>query len=245
MEMNTEDEDQSLGSALYADCLLQPESTVAGTECCRAEIYQQAGILADSQYDGIVPSTYDVMIKKSRYMSTSAITGQPLGLPLSEITVFKQKSWKWTATDPDRKQKAWDSGLNYFQFADTTSIHWPAMRTVYRYDTSVLVSAVFTDAVIYAKHLARYNWARYAGVELDFNTLKARAASDLSNDLSAMLNGLYKYSVEFSQSEEEAKIGYISHATIRLWGNAQQRVWKIDIECYRNGYDPDSSSEEA
>lgn len=181
------------------------------------------------------------MTKKSQFLSTTSVTGQPLGLPQSEISVFK--SWNWAASDPDRKQRSWDSGLNYFQYFDQTGIHWPAMRTVYRYDTSVLVSAMYTDIIVFAKHIARYNWSRFAGVELDFNTLKTRATTAVTNDLSAMLNGMYKFSVEFSQSAEEAKIGYISHATISIWGNPQQRVWEIDIMCYRNGYDPNSTEE--
>ena len=236
---NTKAEDLSTGSALYAKCLLQPESIVKGTEVCRAEIYQQAGYLAAGLYKGIVPSTYDIMGKKSLYASTQRITGMPAGLPSSEIDVFKQ--WNWTPCDADLKQKSWDSGLNYFQHFDMTGIHWPAMRTVYRYDTSVLSSAAFTDAVVYTKHIARYNWSKYAGIELEFSAFKNRATSDLTADLAYMLNGTYGSSVEFTQSEEEAKIGYISHAIITLVGHPQQRVWKIDIECNRSGY---SNSEE-
>lgn len=238
---NTKAEDLSMGSALYAKCLLQPESTVKGTECCRAEIYQQAGYLADSTYRGIIPSTYDIMIKKSRYLSTQSVTGQAAGLPNAAITVFKE--WNWTPCDSDHKQKSWDSGLNYFQYYDMTSVHWPAMRTVYRYDTSVLTSALFTDVVVFTKHIARYNWSRFAGVELEFNILASRAQASLNNDLAAMLNGKFNFAVAFTQSEEEAKIGYISHAIIQLWGNPQQRIWKIDIECYRNGYDPTTAQE--
>jgi hypothetical protein len=111
------------------------------------------------------------------------------------------------------------------------------MRTVYRYDTSVLSSAAFSDAVVYTKHIARYNWSKYAGIELEFNVFKNKAISDLSTDLTYMLNGMYGCSVDFTQSEEEAKIGYISHAIITLVGHPQQRVWKIDIECNRSGYD--------
>ena len=231
---NTKAEDLSTGSALYAKCLLQPESVIKGTEVCRAEIYQQAGYLATGTYKGIVPATYDIMGKKSQYASTQRITGIPAGLPSSEIDVFKQ--WNWTPCDADVKQKSWDSGLNYFQHFDMTGVHWPAMRTVYRYDTSVLSSASFTDAVVYTKHIARYNWSKYAGVEVDFNSIKSRATADLTADLSYMLNGTYGSSVVFEQSEEEAKIGYISHAIITLVGHPQQRVWKIDIECNRSGY---------
>lgn len=182
------------------------------------------------------------MLKKSQYQSTTAITGQAAGLPNAAIDTFNE--WNWAASDPDRKQQSWDSGLNYIQYYDQTGIHWPAMRTVYRYDTSVLTSALYTDVVVYCKHILRYNWARYAGVELPFETLSARATTSVTNDLSAMLNGMFQFDVTFSQSEEEAAIGYIAHCTIRLWGNPQQRVWKIDIECYRNGYSPDNAAEE-
>lgn len=176
-------------------------------------------------------------MKKSRFLSTTTITGQAAGLPYSEITVFKD--WNWTPCQADHKQKSWDSGLNYFQYYDMTSVHWPAMRTVYRYDTSVLSNALFTDVVVFCKHIARYNWSRFAGVEMEFNRLAARATAALSNDLNAMLNGFYRFDVAFNQSEEEAKIGYISHCTINLWGVPQQRVWKIDIVCGREGYNPD------
>ena len=233
---NTKAEDLSTGSALYARCLLNPESTIKGTECCRAEVYQQAGYLANSTYKGIIPSTLDVCAKKSLYNSTEVITGTPTGLPRSEISVFKE--WNWTPCDADHKQRSWDNGLNYFQHYDMTSVHWPAMRSVYRYDTSVLSSAHFTDAVVFVKHIVRRNWSEFAGVELPFEVLKARAESAVMGDLAYSLNGFYKAEVEFSQSEEEAKIGYISHCTIKLWGNPQQRIWKIDVECYRNGFDP-------
>lgn len=239
--MNTKAEDLSAGASLYAECLLQPESIIKGTECFRAEIYQQCGYLADSSYRGIVPTTYDIMMKKSRWMSSTSVTGQPAGLPNSQISVFKE--WNWTPCDADHKQRSWDSGLNYFQHYDMTGIHWPAMRTVYRYDTSVLMNATFSDVIVFAKHLARYNWSRYVGMELPFTMLATRATSSLTNDLSAMINGMYNFSVEFSQSEEEAKIGYISHATVKIWGNPQQRVWEIDFECYRNGYDSSSTTE--
>ena len=46
----------------------------------------------------------------------------------------------------------------------------------------------------------------------------------------------YTYDVSFTQSEEEAKIGYIAHCTITLTAPAQSRVWVIDIVCNRDGY---------
>ena len=239
--MNTKAEDLSAGSSLYASCLLQPESVLKGTECFRAEIYQHAGYLADSAYRGIIPFTLDAMLKKSQFQSTTSITGNPGGLPNSAVTRFK--TYNWTASEADHKQRSWDSGLNYVQHYDMSNIHYPAIRTVYRYDTSVLTSATFTDAIIYIKHLVRYNWARFAGIEAKFEIVASRAESALTLDINSMLGGMYNFTVVFSQTEEEARLGYKSHATVQIWGNPQQRVWEVDIETYRNGYDVNQEQE--
>jgi len=231
---NTLAEDYSTGSYLFGRCALQPESVIKGTECCRAEIYMQSGYLATGNYRGFLPATLDILMKKSLIASTGRLTGLIGGLPTSEISLFK--TWNWTPTDADVKQRSWDSGLNYFQYYDMTSVHWPALRSVYRYDTSVLSSANFTDAVVYAKHIVRYNWSRFTGREEDFDIIASEATEALSTDLRYMLNGKYDVEVEFTQSEEEAKIGYIAHAIVKLTGKPQQRVWVVDIVCYRSGY---------
>lgn len=231
---NTKAEDYSLGSTLFAKCLLQPESVEKGTECCRASIVQQAGYLANDTSGDIIPFTYDLMLKKSLYESTTSITGMPAGLPNSAIETFKE--WNWMPCDADHKQRSWDSGLNYAQYYDMTSIHWPALRSVYRYDTSVLSSDFFTDAVIFVKHIVRYQWSVYAGVEMNWARFQSLAAKSISDNISAALNGYIESSVVLSQNEEEAALGYVSHVTVTLIGNPQQRVWDIDIVCRRNGY---------
>lgn len=231
---NTQAEDYSAGSALFAKALLQPESTVKGTECFRVDIYQQSIHLNDLAYRKFVPMTYDIMLKKSRYASTPTVTGQPAGLPASEITIAK--SVNWTPSEPDLKQKSWDSGLNYAQYFDMTGIHWPAMRTVYKYDTSVLSNSLFADVVVYIKQLARYNWSRFTGIEGPFSSIKAAAETALSNDINGLTGGRYACTVTYDQTEEEAKIGYISHCDIDIVGDPQTRIFKYNINCYRSGY---------
>jgi len=237
--MNIKDEDMSVGASLHAACILQPESQVFGTEVCRAEIYQQAGYLNDSTiYDGILPATLDALAKRCRWQSRGFIEGMPKGIPGSEVTMFRE--WNWTPSKPEHKQKSWDTGLNYFQYYDMTRVHYADIRSVYRYDTSVLSSAIFTDAVVYAKHVVRYNWSILSGLEIPFARLAERAKTNVLNDMLTMLNNMYGVDVEFYQTAEEAKIGYISHAKVKLIGYAPNRVWIVDIQCYRDGYTPEA-----
>ncbi len=233
---NTKAEDYSTGMSLYASALLQPESMEKGTECCRVTICMHAGKVADTNFDVIIPFTYDLAVKKSLYLSTQAISGQPTGLPNSAVTGFYE--WNWDASDPDTKQQSWECGLNYVQSYDMQGIHWPALRSVYRYETSVLSSDFFTDAVVFCKQIARFQWAKFAGMEMDFSRYASIASKSVQDAITAMLGGQLTASAALTQTPEQRKIGYESTLTITLLGNAQQRIWSVDLICRRNGYDP-------
>ena len=235
---NTKAEDLSTGMSLYSSALLQPESMEKGTECCRVTICMHAGKVADTIYDAIVPFTYDIALKKALYLSTEAIAGQPTGLPNSAITVFRE--FNWSASDADLKQQSWESGLNYIQNYDMTGVHWPAIRSVYRYETSVLSSDFFTDAIVFIKHIVRFQWAKYVGMEMEFSRYASIVSKSVQDELTAMLNGALTATASLTQTAEQAKIGYESTLSITLLGNAQQRIWSVDINCKRAGYNSEA-----
>jgi len=240
--MNTMDEDLSVGESLHSSALLQPESMLWGTQCCRAEIYQQVGILNDTtRYAGMLPFTLDICSKRTLFQSKTYMDGMPKGLPDSAVTMFDVASVNWYPYDPTQKQLAWDTGLNWTQYYDSKRIHYADLRTVYAYDTSVLSSAIYTDVIIYAKQIIRQNWAFHAGRELPFAQLAALATKTTLLDMQAMLNGIYGVAIRFYQTEEEANIGYITHCECKLIGNPSDRIWITDILCYRDGYNMGAS----
>lgn len=237
---NTADEDMSMQAALQAYAALSPESVLFGVGCCRAVICPQAGYLNNTaRSDGLLPFTLDMLIKRCSVHNSTHIKGIPKGLPASGIDIFRE--WNWTPSSPTVKQKSWDLGGNYAQYYDMHRIHRPDSRTVYTSDTSVLSSDYFTDAVVYTKHIARYQWAVHVGLELPFSRLAEKIKSSVLNDVQTMLNGTYGVSVRVYQTDEERKIGYITHVEIKLIGYASNRIWLVDIPCYRDGYDPEEA----
>ena len=58
---------------------------------------------------------------------------------------------------------AWDKGLNYCQSADMTRIFYPALRTVYLADSSILTDQWFVDALVYTKHVIPFSWSTHVG----------------------------------------------------------------------------------
>jgi hypothetical protein len=229
--LNDQATDESIGSALRARALLIPESIVKGTECFRAIIFQQAGYVNGSLYAGIVPSTLWYAKQLALYHNTTVMKGAPEGLPNSEIDIFKE--WNWTPSADAMKERSWNTGLNYFQYFNMTQLHYASLRTVYRYDTSVLTIDDFSNAIIYTKHEVRQVWAIYAGVTLPAGVLRSQITDTLSKRLDRLYNGRYTFVVTVYQTEEEATLGYVHHVRIALSSPANNRVWDVDIVCTR------------
>lgn len=229
---NTRATDEENGQFLRARALLQRESITNGTDCCRCSIYPQAGILADGSYTGVVPFTFWSAMKHAMYGNTTRLSAQePRGLPHAANEYFK--AYNWLNFDEGGQARVWDAGLNYCQAADMARIFYPALRTVYRADTSVLTDQWFVDAVIYTKHVVRQAWATHVGRNDKSAVLNNALQTYLSNALTNLYNGKYMFDVSVTQTEEERKLGYVRHALIRIYSPSTFRVLEVDVEVNR------------
>ena len=89
------------------------------------------------------------------------------------------------------------------------------------------------------KHIVRRSWAVHVGLTKSFPILKQLIEVDLSGRLNDMIRGKYTTEVIVYQTDEERKIGFIDHVLIKITSPATSRVWKVDIECHREGYTPE------
>lgn len=226
-EINDESEDQSIGLYLRTRALLQVESILKGTQCCRCGIYAHCGKVYDTRVTGWVPTTLDILSKRCRYQSTSYMKGEPKGRPYSEVTLFK--SLTWTAYDEDNKALFWDSGINYIQHYDRTGYFWPDLRTVYTSDTSVLSEWSFVDAIVYTKHKIRQAWTIFTGSTAPVTSLYTAIENRINDYLYEAFGTRYPLTVSAWRTEQDAKLGYICRVTIKLTGRTGSRVWDAEI----------------
>lgn len=240
--LNDQMTDESNGEALRSRALLMRESVLKGTDCCRCAIYAHAGFLADGVYSDPMPFTYWSAMKHARFGNLPYMnTTEPRGWPQSYNEFFKVSSVNWINYDPEGQSRVWDSGINYVQWADMTRIFYPALRTVYRAETSVLVDQWFVDAVVYTKHVVRNAWGRFSGRNDKSAVLQQAIKEYLDTELSYLYNGKYDFEVSVYQTAEEQRIGYIQHVLIRLTSPATMRVLDVDIEVNREGYESEES----
>lgn len=246
IQMNDQMTDESNGEALRSRALLMRESVLKGTDCCRCAIYAHTGFLADGVYSEPMPFTYWSAMKHAMYGNLPYMnTTEPRGWPQSYNEYFKVSSVNWINYDPEGQSRVWDTGINYVQWADMSRIFYPALRTVYRAETSVLVDQWFVDAVVYTKHVVRKAWGKFSGRNDKVAVLQQGIKEYLDTELSYLYNGKYDFEVSVYQTAEEQRIGYIQHVLIRLTSPATMRVLDVDIEVNREGYNPEETTAEA
>lgn len=232
---NTALEDKQAGDVLKTYAIGKKESILMGTEACRITLVMQVGrtLIGDKRW---APLTLWHAVKKAAYQNRDFLSREPKGLPYSAVEMFSE--FNWVPSSEDVKSENWDDALNYCQYYSMTGVHYASVRSCYKYDTSVLVDDIFTDAIIYTKHIVRQYWAKYAGVTLPAAILQAQITNDLTKALGHLYNNKYVFTITVFQTEEEKKIGYIQHVQVSITAPATNRVWIVDIICNRENFNP-------
>ena len=241
IKLNDQAKDLQDGMVLRERAMLMRESVLKGTECMRASIYTQAGKPVAATWTKPVPFSFWSAMQHAKYGNTDQMSLQePRGLPYSYNEMFK--SWNWTNYSELLKEKTWNAGLNYCQYADMTRIFYPALRTVYREETSVLTDQWVVDALVYTKHECRKAWARFSGRNDKQAVLEAAIKNYLEEKLAYLYNGKYDFVVTVYKTEEEQKLGYVEHVKLKLIFPATLRVINFDIEVNREGFEQESEA---
>lgn len=224
----TQNQDQSAGEAIRAHALLYPESTLYGTECARAAVYLQTGILATPQGSvNRAVTVLDRMIKRCMYDCGTYQTGTPKGRPNSEITTFKSLSYS-SATDTVY-QLNWTSGLNRARYCTRTKMFYPDLRTVYPDETGILSDDVFKDQLIYIKRIVRAQWTIYAGVNTERSKLHDIISKSIKDAIDYAFNNTLTVTVSVDETLADQARGFSSTVTVSVLGNMPLRVWNVIV----------------
>ena len=158
-------EETGITRALSEYARSYPESEIFGTGACRANVIMQCGTIIGSSYRGKVPMTYELAIKRARFM------GQPNGEMRTgygyDQEGLKQLEYVKHVSNPFMpyvtREKNWTNGATWAQFYDTRRMFFPAVRTVYRDETSVLVSDINMLIATDLEKVCFRTWRRLVG----------------------------------------------------------------------------------
>jgi hypothetical protein len=228
---NNKNADYSSGSYLASSLLLQPESVISGTGCCRGEIYAHVSLLNDtSRFSDYVSPTLEVLQQICTYQCTTKLMGAAQASPAANLVLLNPEKFPWYLDNNTDHELYWNAGINYVQWCSQVDVFFPSRRTVHQWDTSLLSDSLFVDVLVQCKRIVREQWTRFTGIStVPLTSLFASIKRAIESAFYDRVPSGFTLSAEIYQTEAEREDGTMTHATIHLYGQLPQRTWNVDF----------------
>lgn len=235
-ETLTPSEESSIAIALRTRMQLYPESEVHGTPVVRGMVVGHSGEFLDSKYNKRLPLTLELAKKAADYMG--AADGRwKSGLsfdsaPLSEVTSFKNVN---ATFKPDSVRNLdWKNCLVWVQSFTRRSVFFPALKTVYDDDTSVLNSFFTMMGCVELEKVGMRSWINFTGTDRRTNpVLKRDVEKFIYDDVKDRFDGRFVIVPEVFFTQADLDRGYSWSTRIKLYAANMKTVNTFELESYR------------
>lgn len=229
-------EDHSIAVALRTRLQMYPDSDYFGTPVFRGVIIGRNGILRGSQYTKRLPITLELAVKAAKMMGAGNGSWKSEELfdkaPLSEITMFDDINIAFTPAK--QRNKDWDVGLNYPMRFSRKSLFFPALKTVYDNDTSVLNSFFVMMACIEIQKVGERVHRHFTGsVSLTDAQLVDRVNKKVEELTVGRFANMFKIVPAAYLTDADVARGFSWTLPIKLYANNMKTVQTLSIEARR------------
>lgn len=232
----TASEEYSLAIALRTHLQMYPESDYFGTPVMRGLVIGRSAKLRNSQYNGYLPLTAEVAIKAARYMGAGNgrwKNGFNFDMaPGSIIENMYDINITWVPVSV--RNRNWDVGLNWIQRYDRHTYQFPALKTVYTNDTSVLNSFSTMMAICQLNKIANAAWREFTGVDSLTNAqLAARVVAFVNNRVKNIFDERYVIVPEVIFTDTDLLAGYRWTLVIKIYSPNLLTVMTTYVQAFR------------
>lgn len=233
--MSASDE-HSIAVALRTRLQMYPESDYFGTAVMRGMIIGRYGNLRNSQFTRKLPLTIEIASKAAEMMGAGDGRWKEVSLfdraPNSEVTMFDNVNV--TFTPAAVRNKDWEVGLNWVQAFSRKSLFFPALKTVYDNDTSVLNSFFTMMACVELQKVGERVWRLYSGsVSLTNGQLIDRVNSSVEERSVGRFANMFKVVPAAYLTDADLARGYSWTLPIKLYANNLKSVMTLSLQAYR------------
>lgn len=233
--MSAENE-HALAVSLRSMLQMYPESDYFGTPTMRGMIVGRSGVYRNSLYKGRLPLSLEVAIKAARYMGAGNgrwKNGKHFdGAPGSIVDNMTDISITWVPASV--RNRNWDVGLNWVQSYDRRSFHFPALKTVYTDDTSVLNSFITALAICELNKVAHAAWREFTGVS---NLTPAQLVERVNNFVIARtqnrFDSRFVIQPDANLTEMDKLRGFSWTLPIKIYAQNMRTVMTTYVQAYR------------
>lgn len=226
----------SIAGQLRDFARMYPESEVYGTPVCRAIIIGQTGRLIGSPYTRRLPLTIEYANKVSRFMGAADGFWNPTraydqkGQNIIELMRDVNLTWR----EENVANQQWANGLVYAEDYDMRRMFFPAIRTVYNNETSVLNSSITMWAITTIEREAHNSWRDLVG-NAKFTPAKFIQESDriLSERLAKRFDDRFIIEVQTFYTEADRLRGYSWSCNIHIYAPNMKTVGQYTVVAHR------------
>jgi hypothetical protein len=228
--------DHSIGVALRTKLQMYPESDYYGTSTMRGVVMGRSGVLRNSLYAGRLPLTMELAVMAASFMGAGDGIWKQEALfdrsPNNVITLFDDVSVPFTPAT--QRNSDWDIGLNYAMSFSRKQLYFPAIKTVYDNDTSVLNSFFTMMACVEIQKVGERVHREFSGaIDLTNAQLIEKVNKAVEVKTNGRFAGLYKIVPAAYMSDGDLSRGFSWTLPIKLYANNMRTVMTLSIEAYR------------
>ena len=232
----TASEEHSLAIALRTRLQMYPESDYFGTPVLRGMIVGRSGKLRNSQFTKTLPLTAEIAIKSAKYMGASNgrwKNGSHFdGAPGSVVSYMYDINITWVPASV--RNRNWDVGLNWVQAYDRRSYFFPALKTVYDDDTSVLNSYITAMAIAQLNKVAHAAWREFTGTSHLTNAQFAQRLNDfVSNNVRGRFDERFVIVPDATFTDLDLLRGFSWTLPIKIYAANMKTVMTTYVQAYR------------
>ena len=215
-------EEVAIGMLLRSKALLIPEAVEFGTPTVRIALCGRSGSMVDKQYRGKLPLTIELIDKVSKYFGAGDSILNPSQAfdvyPNNKVTLMKDINITYQSSNV--YNDSWDAGIMWVQSDDIKSRFFPAFRTVYPNDTSVLTSYITMICACFIERVCEQTWRKLVGNgKLTDDEFIEESDRLLSQELNGKFDNRFKIVVRTYYTSTDSILGY---------------RWSTDVEFYAN-----------
>ena len=232
----TASQESSLALALRTRLQLYPESEIHGTHVCRGMIVGRSGKMIGTRYTKRLPLTLEIAAKAADYMGASNGRWKPGrsfdSAPLSEVTNFTDINVTFT---PDSvRNKDWGNCLVWVQAFKRKTVFFPALKTVYNDDTSVLNSFFTVMACVELEKVGFRSWKQFTGSDKRSNAvLKNDVEKWIADDVKDRFDNRFIIIPEVYFTDRDLERGYSWSTRIKIGADNMKTANVMELEAYR------------
>jgi hypothetical protein len=231
-------EESSLAIALRTHLQMFPESDVFGTATMRGMIVGRSGTMLNSQYTKPLPLILEIATKAAKYMGASNGVWKPgFGFdssPANHVTMFSDVNVSFTPATV--RNKDWANGLVWVDAFDRLSLYFPAFKTVYDNDTSVLNSFFTMMACVELEKVGERARREFSGESTMTDAqLLAKVNNFVTQSTMGRFDGRFVIRPNAYLTAADIARGYSWSLAIKIYAPNMRTVQTLSIQSYRIG----------